>query len=82
MGLGQVMARTAAKYGVADRSKLNAAEQADLAMQIVADNFKATGNWKDAVSMYFTGVPFAKAVKEGRTDGFNTVLQYVGAIVR
>lgn len=81
MGLGQVMAKTAAAYGVSDRSKLDAAGEADLSMRILADNFKSTGNWRDAVSMYFTGVSYDKAVKQGRSDGFNTVMQYVEDIM-
>jgi soluble lytic murein transglycosylase-like protein len=80
MGLGQVMAKTAAAYGVADRASLDVAGQADLAMRVLADNYKKTGDWKDAVSMYFTGTTYAKAKAQGRTDGFNSVMQYVEGI--
>lgn len=80
MGLGQVMAKTAAAFGVADRSKLDAAGQADLAMKVLKKNFDASGNWQDAVSMYFTGVRYDQAVREGRSDGFQDVMTYVKAI--
>lgn len=81
MGLGQVMAKTAAAYGVTDRASLNPAEQADLAMRVLSDNYKNTGSWKDAISMYFTGVKYDKAVAQGRSDGFNSVMQYVEDIL-
>lgn len=81
MGLGQVMAKTAAKYGITNRASLSPAEQADLSMRILADNYKETGNWKDAVSMYFTGVRYSQALREGRTDGFTSVLDYVEGIL-
>ncbi len=81
MGLGQVMAKTAAAFGITDRSKLDAAGEADLSMRILKDNYDKTGNWKDAVSMYFTGVKYSTAVKQGRSDGFNSVMQYVEDIM-
>lgn len=80
-GLGQVMAKTAAAYGVTDRSSLNPAQQADLSMRILADNYRTSGSWKDAVSMYFSGVGYDQAVKEGRNDGFNSIIQYIGDIL-
>ncbi len=81
MGLGQVMAKTAAAYGIADRSSLDAAGEADLSMRILSDNFKKTGSWQDAVSMYFTGQTYAKAKARGATDGFNSVMEYVEDIL-
>lgn len=77
MGLGQVMARTAAAYGVTDRSKLNVEEQVRLALNVLRDNYERTGNWKDAVSMYFTGNKYKDALARNATDGFKSVLDYV-----
>lgn len=85
MGLGQVMAKTAAKYlrqfGVTDRSQLNEEQQLELAAMVLADNKRAGGNWKDAISRYFTGVDYARAKKEGRSDGYADVFSYVESIV-
>jgi hypothetical protein len=77
MGLGQVMARTAAAYGVTDRSKLGTEEQVRLALRVLKDNFKKSGSWKDAVSMYFTGNDYRTALARNATDGFKGVLEYV-----
>lgn len=81
MGLGQVMAKTAAAYGISDRASLSPDEQVDLAARILADNKKAGGDWKDAVSRYFTGVDYETAKKQGRTDGFTDVITYVERVV-
>lgn len=81
IGLGQVMAKTAAKYGVTDRESLTPEQEADLSMRILKDNYNRYGNWRDAVSAYFTGVDYAKAVKQGRSDGFSSVIDYVEDIL-
>lgn len=85
MGLGQVMAKTAAKYlprfGVTDRSQLNEEQQIELAAMVLADNKAAGGDWRDAVSRYFTGTSYRKALAQGRTDGYNSVAQYVEGVL-
>lgn len=81
MGIGQVMAKTAAAFGVTDRASLTPEQQIDLAARVLADNKEAGGSWKDAVSRYFTGVDYATAKKQGRTDGYTDVFNYVESIV-
>lgn len=80
-GLGQVMRKTAAGYGVSDRTSLSEADQIDLVAHILSDNKNAGGDWRDAVSRYFTGVDYKTAKKQGRSDGFTDVISYVEGIM-
>jgi hypothetical protein len=77
-GPGQIMPATAALYGM-DVKTMTPEQNVDLALRILSDNYKKTGNWQDALSMYHSGVPLAKAIKEGRTDGNMTTSDYVSS---
>ncbi len=81
MGLGQVMASTAAAYGITDRSKLNPAQQADLSMRVLGDNLKRTGNIRDAVAMYHSGTTYDEAARRHLTDGQQSTTDYVDSIL-
>ena len=83
MGLGQVMAATAREYGINDRSALGPEEQIDLALRYLSDLKKNNSgeDWKDALSRYFSGRPYAQAKKAGASDGFNDVIEYVESIL-
>jgi hypothetical protein len=77
-GLGQISYDTAKHLGI-DLHAITPEQNLDHAMAILAENYKATGNWHDAVSMYFSGRPLAKAAHA--SDGNTTTLSYVGAVV-
>lgn len=79
VGPGQIMPATAAGYGK-DVTKLTPEENVDLAMQILADNYKKTGNWEDAVSMYHSGRTLADAVKHGSNDGHISTADYTASV--
>jgi hypothetical protein len=79
IGVGQIMPGTASHYGVTDLHALKPEENIDLAMHILSDNYKATGNWKDALAMYHSGVDLATAARQGRTDGHMRTVDYVAS---
>lgn len=82
MGMGQVMAKTAEAYGVSDRSKLTTDQQIDLAIRYVSDlKNRHGGSWQDAVSRYFSGRPYMQAVREGASDSYSDVINYVESIL-
>ena len=78
VGLGQIMPETAAAYGK-DVNKMSVQENADTAMRILSDNYKRTGNWKDAASMYFSGRALVHAARA--SDGHTTAPVYASAVV-
>lgn len=80
VGPGQIMPATAAAYGK-DVNKLTDLENVDLSLQILADNYRKTGSWEDAVAMYHSGVNLATAAKQNRTDGHMRTTDYVASIV-
>jgi soluble lytic murein transglycosylase-like protein len=77
-GIGQIMAGTAQQYGK-NVNSLTPEQNIDLAMQIIADNYKQTGNWRDAASMYLTGRTIAKA--GNASDGHSNAHTYAAAVV-
>jgi hypothetical protein len=79
-GPAQIMPNTAKAYGK-DVNTMSDAENIDLGMRILSDNYKKTGNWHDAVAMYHSGVDLATAAKQGRTDGHMKTVDYVASIV-
>jgi hypothetical protein len=80
-GPGQIMPATAAAYGVTDLDSLTPEQNVDLSMRILADNYKKTGNWEDAVAMYHSGRTLAEAVKRGANDGNMSTADYTAGIV-
>jgi hypothetical protein len=81
VGPGQIMPATAAKYGISDLHSLKPEDNVDLAMHILSDNYKATGNWEDAVSMYHSGHKLADAARKGLSDGNMRTTDYTASIV-
>jgi hypothetical protein len=81
VGPGQILPSTARAYGVEDLHALTPAQNIDLAMHILSDNYKKSGNWHDAVSMYHSGVDLATAARQHRTDGNMHTVDYVASIV-
>lgn len=62
-GLTQVMPATAAAYGVSmDSLRASPQVQLDTGARILADNYKATGNWEDALAYYNAGNAYKKGV--------------------
>lgn len=79
VGPGQIMPGTAAAYGVADVHSLKPEENVDLAMRILADNFKKTGSWADALAMYHSGHDLKTAIAHNMTDGHMKTSDYVAS---
>lgn len=60
--------------------RANPAAQEELFRKVMGSYLAKYGNINDAASMWFTGVPYAQAVKEGRDDTYLTVQQYVAKV--
>jgi hypothetical protein len=78
MGPGQIMPATAAAYGK-DVTKLSDEDNIDLALHILSDNYKKTGNWADALSMYHSGHDLKTATAHNMTDGHMRTSDYVAS---
>lgn len=61
---------------------LSPEQNIDLGLWILAQNYKSTGNWADALSMYHSGVSLAKAKEQKRDDGNIATDQYVALILQ
>jgi soluble lytic murein transglycosylase-like protein len=79
-GLGQITADTARLYGVENVQALSPEQNIQLAFRILLDNFQATGNWQDALSMYHSGVNLQTAARQRRNDGNMSTVDYVRGI--
>lgn len=84
IGLGQVMAKTAAEYGITNRKALTPQQELDLAFRYLSDLKKNNKgeSWEDAVSRYFSGRNLKTAVAEGANDKLTDVLSYVRGITQ
>lgn len=78
-GLGQISYKEAARRGW-DLKHMSVTENIDKAMFMLAENYKATGNWHDAASMYLTGRTIAKAGNASDKNG-TTATEYAAAVV-
>ena len=67
-----------ARYGKKVKD-LSPQQNIDLGLWILAENYKATGNWRDALSMYHSGVSYDKA--GSRNDGNIATQDYVDSIM-
>jgi hypothetical protein len=81
VGPGQIMPATAAGYGVSDLHALKDEDNIDLAMHILSDNYKKTGNWADALAMYHSGHDLKTAAAHNMTDGHMRTTDYVSSIM-
>jgi hypothetical protein len=78
-GLGQISYKEAERRGW-DLKSMSPQENLDKSMQILADNYKATGNWRDAAAMYLTGRTIAEAGAAHDKNG-TTAPVYASAVV-
>jgi soluble lytic murein transglycosylase-like protein len=78
MGPGQIMPATAAAYGK-DVKSMSPEDNVDLALQILSDNYKRTGNWEDALAMYHSGHDLRTATVRGLSDGHMKTADYVSS---
>jgi hypothetical protein len=81
VGVGQITQKTADLYGVKDVTSLTPEQNVDLAMRILSDNYKKSGNWQDALSMYHSGHSLAVATSKGMNDGHIKTSDYVANIM-
>lgn len=56
---------------------LSPQQNIDYGMRLLAENYKATGNWKDAMAMYHSGVSLSEATRQGRSDGNIRTADYI-----
>jgi soluble lytic murein transglycosylase-like protein len=75
-GLFQLMEKTARGLGV-DRKDV--AGNIEGGIKLLAENFQRTGNWRDAISMYHSGVTYDEA--KNRSDGNMKTVDYVARIL-
>jgi hypothetical protein len=75
-GLFQLMAKTASGLGV-NRDTVEGNIEGGI--KLLAENYARTGNWRDAISMYHSGVSYNEAGK--RHDGGMTTHNYVARIL-
>lgn len=87
-GLGQVMPSTAKlyadymqqNYGTTKLNELTPAQNADLSMKILSDNYRRLGSWPDALSAYHSGKPLNE-LTERNHDGNMHTSEYVRNIL-
>jgi hypothetical protein len=76
-GLFQIMEKTAQGLGI-DRNSVEGNIEGGI--KLLAENFARTGNWRDAIAMYHSGVTFDEA--KNRTDGGMKTVDYVARILQ
>jgi hypothetical protein len=76
-GLFQIMEKTAQGLGI-DRNSVEGNIEGGI--KLLAENFARTGNWRDAIAMYHSGVTFDEA--KDRTDGGMKTVDYVARILQ
>lgn len=78
LGIAQWTAPTAKARGV---NPLDPVDAIDGTMKYLAELKDKFGTWEDALSIYHSGVPLAKALAQRRTDGNMTTADYVKKIM-
>lgn len=68
-----------ARYGKRVKD-LSPEQNVDLGLFILAENYKAAGNWTDAMAMYHSGVTLEEARRQNRSDGNIATADYIEAL--